>query len=600
MKPRGLGPLLVVAVGASMAAWTWRQWPDVLIDFGRELYIPWQLAQGKVLYRDVASFHGPLSSYVNALWFRLFGAHLLTLALANLALLGVLTALLYALLLRLGSRLGATLSCVTFLTLFAFAQYVTACNYNFICPYAHEVTHGILLSVLGLYLLVRHQETGRAVYLASAGLALGLLFLTKVEIFAAGALASAVALVPWLRARTGRERARALRVYLGAALAPPLVAGALFWIALPLDRVLREPLGYWTAAFRSDLRSLAFFRDGMGTDDLRGNLQALVRSTASWALVLGPSLLVALLVRKAGTLARVLSAAAFLASAAVLVPRVGSAGWADAARPFPLFVALIGGAALAGLARAGEKDDRGAASPQVLRAALAAFAMVLLLKMIFRTRVFHYGFALAMPAALLVTMALVDWIPRWIVARGGSGTLFRAAVLGAWAVAIPAHLSSMRAAFDAKTVRVGSGADAFWADERGHAFNEALEFLHAVPAGRTLAAFPEGAMLNYLARIPSSIPYTFFVPFDVLYFDERRILSSLREHPPDYVALLHRDTSAYGFAIFGHDYAREIWSWVVDNYEPERLFGAPPFRTARFGILLLRRKGLDPAGRAGR
>ncbi len=56
-----------------------------LIDFGRELYVPWQIRQGRVLYRDIASLFGPLSSYVNASWFRLFGVSLLTLAICNMA-----------------------------------------------------------------------------------------------------------------------------------------------------------------------------------------------------------------------------------------------------------------------------------------------------------------------------------------------------------------------------------------------------------------------------------------------------------------------------------------------------------------------------------
>ena len=45
---------------------SWRKWPDPLIDFGRELYLPWRLANGAVLYRDVDDFYGPLSQYLNA------------------------------------------------------------------------------------------------------------------------------------------------------------------------------------------------------------------------------------------------------------------------------------------------------------------------------------------------------------------------------------------------------------------------------------------------------------------------------------------------------------------------------------------------------
>jgi hypothetical protein len=71
---------LHVVVFAVLAGWSWRKWPDPLIDFGRELYVPWQITGGKVLYRDIASLFGPLSPYVNALWMRMFGVSLMTLA----------------------------------------------------------------------------------------------------------------------------------------------------------------------------------------------------------------------------------------------------------------------------------------------------------------------------------------------------------------------------------------------------------------------------------------------------------------------------------------------------------------------------------------
>ena len=69
-----------------------------LIDFGRELYVPWQITRGKMLSRDIASLFGPLSPYINALWFRLFGVSLITLALANLAVLCLTVAGIYHLL----------------------------------------------------------------------------------------------------------------------------------------------------------------------------------------------------------------------------------------------------------------------------------------------------------------------------------------------------------------------------------------------------------------------------------------------------------------------------------------------------------------------
>jgi hypothetical protein len=53
-----------------MLAWSWGRWPEVVLPFGRALYVPWQLAAGKVLYTDIAYFNAPLSPYLNALCFR--------------------------------------------------------------------------------------------------------------------------------------------------------------------------------------------------------------------------------------------------------------------------------------------------------------------------------------------------------------------------------------------------------------------------------------------------------------------------------------------------------------------------------------------------
>src|SRR5471030_3115122 len=104
-----LGPFIVLLVGAIDAWWTWRKWPDVLLDFGRELYVAWQLSAGKMLYTDVVYFKGPFSPYLNTLWFRLFGVGLTTLIICNLVILGVVVYLFYKILLLISNRLTATI-----------------------------------------------------------------------------------------------------------------------------------------------------------------------------------------------------------------------------------------------------------------------------------------------------------------------------------------------------------------------------------------------------------------------------------------------------------------------------------------------------------
>ena len=35
-------PAILIAIAfIAMLAWTWFGWPDPIVDFGRELYVPW-------------------------------------------------------------------------------------------------------------------------------------------------------------------------------------------------------------------------------------------------------------------------------------------------------------------------------------------------------------------------------------------------------------------------------------------------------------------------------------------------------------------------------------------------------------------------------
>jgi hypothetical protein len=70
----GLGGAAVALCVAVLTMQTWRKWGDMLVDFGVQLYLPWRLSTGTVLYRDVAYLTGgPLSQYYHALLFQIFG-----------------------------------------------------------------------------------------------------------------------------------------------------------------------------------------------------------------------------------------------------------------------------------------------------------------------------------------------------------------------------------------------------------------------------------------------------------------------------------------------------------------------------------------------
>jgi hypothetical protein len=574
------GPCLVAAAGAALLAWTWRAWPDPVVDFGRELYVAWRLAEGDLLYRDVAWFNGPLSAYTNAFAFRLFGPGLMTLAGVNLVLLAGLTAMLYRLIVRLADRLAACAACLVLLAVFGFGQYVGIANYNWVAPYSHELTHGLFLAFAALSALAAWRDTRRGAWLLLAGLALGLSFLTKVETFVAAAAASAVALA-W-----PRPGGRALAGFAGAALLPPLAAFALLASALAPGEALRATLGAWPWLLDGEVSRLPFYRIGMGVDRPAARLAEMLRWSGGWLLALGPALALACVGRGARALGARLAAFAAVAEIAALAFAGARVDWLAALRPLPLFT-LGAAAALAVAAR----RRPGGRAPLALAFAALAFAM--LGKMLLHARVSHYGFALAMPATLLAVVAVVGWLPAWLDRIGAHGVVLRAAALAVLAFASLAHLRETERWLERKTAWVGAGRDAFRADPRGQLVSRAVAHLEAARV-RSLVALPEGVMLNYLARIPNPTPYVNFVPPELLFFGEPAWLAALEAHPPEAIALVHKDTSEYGYRFFGRDYAREVARWVESGYRASASFGQEPLQPGSgFGIRIVVRDAGD-------
>src|SRR5262249_41103476 len=123
---------------------------------------------------------------------------------------------------RISDEFTATVATLAFVILLAIGQPGPAANYNFITPYSHEITHGMLLALGALTCLTIYEQRQRWFWIALSGFLLGLTFLTKPEIFLAAAVAcftSALLLANRFRILTG---------LIGTALIAPIVAIFLF------------------------------------------------------------------------------------------------------------------------------------------------------------------------------------------------------------------------------------------------------------------------------------------------------------------------------------------------------------------------------------
>ncbi len=210
-------------------------------------------------------------------------------------------------------------------------------------------------------------------------------------------------------------------------------------------------------------------------------------------------------------------------------------------------------------------------------------------------RVAHYGFALAMPAAVALVVLLVAWLPAVLVRFGGSRRAFQGVVLVSLALTCAAFVDRSSRWAAGKTERVGAARDAFFADGRGRAVTPVLEHLASgAPEGATVAVLPEGAMINYLLRRRNPTPYAHLMPPEMAAFGEESVVAAYAASPPDYVVLVHKDTREYGTGLLGRGYGERLFRWVTEHYEPSLLVGRVPLRVPEeFGILVLTRRGVE-------
>ncbi len=565
----GLGPALSVVTLGALLVWSWGRWPDVLVDFGRELYVPWRLREGEHLYADIAYFNGPLSPWLNAILFRVFGVSLRTLVIANTVVLVCVGVMIHLLLRVFGDRLTATAGSLVFLTMFAFGQFVYRGNYSFVAPYSHEATHGITLCAAALLLLWSHLRRGGSWSLLGVGLALGAVFLTKAEFVLALGPAVAVGLLAHHGARglARREATRLAGVFLVGTLVFPAAALGLLLADLPPGVALRGVLGSWVYLFVEDLGQLKFYRDIMGTSDLPGSLTRIGAWSLRYLLVLAPAAAVAFGLRrmKSGRGWAVVAMAP-LAAGAVLIGREIT-DWQHLPSAFP--VVLLAALCLGIVGIVGRRADPEQHARRVFALACLTFALALLAKMIFNVRMVHYGFVLALPATLAIVVILLEAVPERIEQRGGHGPAFRSATLGILAALMFVQLQTTQSWLSRRTVEIGSRSDAFLADDRDRPFAILLDRMEQrMQPGETLLVVPEGVMLNYLTRRPNPIPFVNFMPPELIMFGEDRIVKALEAHPPSWVVYVNRGVREYGYRLMGQDYGLAVMSWIQTHYLP--------------------------------
>jgi 4-amino-4-deoxy-L-arabinose transferase-like glycosyltransferase len=587
------------ATGLFMASISWLKWPDLLIDFGAQVYIPWRLSEGQVLYRDIPSIYGPLSHYLHALLFKIFGPGISVLIGFNLLIVAGLSTLIYSLFKKLANPLTGFLCAFAFLTLFAFGQYQGGGNYNFICAYVYSLPHGVALSFLALFFFLKFLENPQLRYLGFSGGVVGLVYWTKMEVFVALAFPLFLGLLTsWFQRRLNkREAVREALMALTAFMIPVLLFYSYFLTKMPLKEVLLTiPSPFSFLSHVSSLKQFQLNQWILGFDQPAFNLLKLFQYFFILIVTLGFVIGVDSLL--SGPLKHIkrLSLLVLVSLMGLLYVVSAQIPWLYLGRPLPLLSILITGYYTVRLVRA-LKENLNAGNDLFLTV-FSLFCTIILLKIILNTHLFHYGFALALPATLLTIHTLLFLIPEHFRALKKSRGFYQTATLALILFFIYAHVRVEHQVYQFKTLPISQGRDLLLdydpgLESRGVVVNQTLDYLNSrLQPGIEIATVPFGSMINYLSRHPHPLPVLNFNPYNVALYGDQSYLESLQKASSPYILLVHVDAGILvsGKRFFGKDFGQSTFAWIMQNYTLEQQFGQIPFSEKGFGIQILKRK----------
>ena len=226
----------------------------------------------------------------------------------------------------------------------------------------------------------------------------------------------------------------------------------------------------------------------------------------------------------------------------------------------------------------------------------SVFSFTLLLKMFFNVQVNHYGFALALPATLVLIHLLILEIPKMKFNKDLPSDVFRPAMLTLVTLTIGIHIQAEYKMYNLKGVPVGMEGDTIvyyhsFLNPIGPIFNEAIDFIQKeIPEDTSFATIPGTVMLNFMTRRENSLKYVYLDPGAIQLIGDQQIYEELQEAHPPYIVMVHQLFYPQGKVRFGKDFGKGIHQWILKNYSLIKQYGAQPFVTEDFGIQILKRK----------
>lgn len=519
----------------------WGKQGHVVIDTGRELYIPEQVMNGAVLFRDIFNIYGALAYQVNAIFYKLFGVHSNTLYIAGILTGFCIVCLIYILSRQMLSRIYSLI-----IALSAIVIGLCRCGvFGYAYAYSYAAIYGLFVVLIALIFLSKYLNEENKKYLYLSTFFAGMGFAFKYDYFPFLLIYPLV--VFWIK----KENSKTILIAVASCLSVPILSLLeLFCRGLTFVDLLNTASLFKSIA---DVPSLEFFYKKHGVFPTTRWLLTDIYNFVIYFVVFG----LFFVINKIKSWWKLLFFG--LVVCACIVGSVFSQITFLPLLVFALFVLKI-------------KDVFKNKNDLVILIAL----LFLSLKSFFVLNVLMYG-SLALPFVLI---ALILILSKYY--KIDNRTLLTMSIL--FFVIFTGKFLSMEIGVS-NLLKYKLVTDRGWIAEAAKTSSSRLlvqKIISTTDKNESIVILPEGHMINFLAARRSDNFYNNLIPMYVEAFGEENIINHFESNKPDYFIISSRDTSDYGHKYFCLNYAEDLCEWIFNNYHVRyKIQGEPQYTVLR-------------------
>ena len=504
----------------------------ILIDFGREIYYPEQILNGKVLYKDLFNIYGPLAYQFNAILYKIFGIKLSTLYGA-----GIFTSLLTVS----GIYLVAQKFLSKFLSfcigIFTIAVGVTATSiFNFHFPYSWAVMYGLTAFLYSLYFLLKYWDEKDVKNLCLSAFLAGIAITCKYDFLLYALVVLAIS--------TKEKNWKALICF---AVAPILSFGTLFLQGLRVDSLVNS---LSTTSLMAKSKTLTYFYQNSG---IYFNPKVILTDLVlfiKFAIPFGTILFGSYLFDKK----KVNSISLSLIGLALFL-LMFNVKLAFGFLPILLMMLFV-----AELVKSKFEKKYDIRIIILMLSAIAVCAKVFWVMLLGSYGNYYISIALVALFAIVF-----KYLPKRFEKVTGIYVLAMSLII----------IFSNSVALKFENYKVSTPIGTMHTSRTfAESSNQLIEFIDQnTKQDDKIVIFPEGMTINFLTKRSSDDYYNSLLPLYTETFGEEKIINHYKENMPEYVIFNNLDMKDYYFRFICQDYALGFCGFVQNNYELETVIG---------------------------